>query len=100
MDKLMSKLGGGSQSKDKEAEGGSSNDKDYVDKGMYSPRYSLSLIFQSTSSGLDSIEKKFGGGRINPDDPKVRETNEKFTDAARSKLESLTGQKAPSKFSN
>ena len=47
----MSKLGGGSQSKDKEAEGGSSNDKDYVDKGMYSPRYSLSLIFQSTSSG-------------------------------------------------
>ncbi|KAB8261593.1 hypothetical protein BDV32DRAFT_121181 [Aspergillus pseudonomiae] len=82
MDKLMSKLGGGSQSKDKEGEGGSSNDKDYVDKG------------------LDSIEKKFGGGRINPDDPKVRETNEKFTDAARSKLESLTGQKAPSKFSN
>ncbi|GAB1201298.1 hypothetical protein APSETT444_010688 [Aspergillus pseudonomiae] len=62
MDKLMSKLGGGSQSKDKE-----------------------------DRLGLDSIEKKFGGGRINPDDPKVRETNEKFTDAARNKLESLTG---------
>lgn len=41
--------------------------------------------------GLDSIEKKFGGGRINPDDPKVRQTNEKFTDGARSKFESMTG---------
>lgn len=33
MDKLVSKLSGGSHSKDKE--GGSSNDKDYVDKGTY-----------------------------------------------------------------
>ncbi|OOO04890.1 hypothetical protein OAory_01112270 [Aspergillus oryzae] len=80
MDKLVSKLSGGSHSKDKE--GGSSNDKDYVDKG------------------LDSIEKKFGGGRINPDDPKVRQTNEKFTDGARSKFESMTGKHIPEKFSN
>ncbi|KAE8372324.1 hypothetical protein BDV26DRAFT_274365 [Aspergillus bertholletiae] len=83
MDKLVSKLSGGSSSSNDSKEGSSSSsDKDYVDKG------------------LDTIEKKFGGGRINPDDPKVRAANEKFTDAARNQVESMTGKKVPSKFSN
>ena len=42
-----------------------------------------------TWGGLDSIERKFGGGKIDPD--KMRDTNEKITDTAREKLEGATG---------
>jgi hypothetical protein len=41
--------------------------------------------------GLDSVEKKYGGGHINPQDTKARQTNEKITDAGRNKFESMTG---------
>lgn len=79
MDKLASKLtshkhGGGTS--------GSANNEDYVDKG------------------LDSVEKKYGHGMVNPQDPKMRQTNERFTDAARNKFESATGKHVPSKISN
>ncbi|KAJ5639105.1 uncharacterized protein N7484_006967 [Penicillium longicatenatum] len=81
MDKLSGlahKLGGGSSSH------GSSNqaagNEDYVDKA------------------LDSGEKKFGGGKVDP--AKMRSTNEKITDTAREKFESATGKKVPGKISN
>lgn len=41
--------------------------------------------------GLDSVEKKYGHGKINPQDPKTRATNEKITDGARHKFEGATG---------
>ncbi|ODM14745.1 hypothetical protein SI65_09739 [Aspergillus cristatus] len=77
MDKLSglaSKLGGKGQSSQ---QGGSSNQEDYVDKG------------------LDSVEKKFGA-----DPSKLRDTNEKITDAGRQQFESRTGKHVPEKFSN
>jgi hypothetical protein len=82
MDKLSglaSKLGGKSQSNQQGSSsgGGSNNQEDYVDKG------------------LDSIEKKFGG-----DPSKLRDTNEKITDAGRQQFESRTGKHVPEKFSN
>ncbi|MCJ1365936.1 hypothetical protein MMC16_005061 [Acarospora aff. strigata] len=48
--------------------------------------------------GLDAAEKKFGGGKINPE--QSRGMNEKVTDGARGMLEKATGKKAPEKFSN
>ncbi|KAE8349595.1 hypothetical protein BDV28DRAFT_151746 [Aspergillus coremiiformis] len=77
MDKLASKLTGGHH-------GGASgaNKEDYVDKG------------------LDSLETKYSHGKLNPHDPKVRQTNERITDSAREKFESVTGKHVPSKISN
>lgn len=43
----------------------------------------------SSSLGLDSVEQKFGGGKIDPQ--KMRSTNEKITDTARNQFESATG---------
>ncbi|BCR84564.1 uncharacterized protein ACHE_20022S [Aspergillus chevalieri] len=73
MDKLSglaSKLGGKGQSNQQggSSSGGSGNQEDYVDKG------------------LDSVEKKFGA-----DPSKLRDTNEKVTDAGRQQFESRTG---------
>ncbi|KAA6409054.1 MAG: hypothetical protein FRX48_07398 [Lasallia pustulata] len=48
--------------------------------------------------GLDFAEKKFGGGKINPE--QQRGTNEKITDGARGMFEKTTGKKVPEKFSN
>jgi hypothetical protein len=39
--------------------------------------------------GLDGVETKFGGGKVDP--AKMRSTNEKITDFAREKFESATG---------
>ncbi|PLB53528.1 hypothetical protein P170DRAFT_131759 [Aspergillus steynii IBT 23096] len=88
MDKLSglaSKLGGKHKDESKGSgeaggSGGSNDQKDYLDKG------------------LDSVERKFGGGKIDPD--KMRDTNEKITDTAREKFEGATGKKVPEKFSN
>ncbi|CAK49045.1 hypothetical protein CBS63078_6065 [Aspergillus niger] len=86
MDKLSglaSKLGGGNKSGgDAQGSGSSGNQgqEDYLDKG------------------LDSVEQKFGGGKIDPQ--KMRSTNEKITDTARNQFESATGKKVPEKFSN
>ncbi|KAB8264905.1 hypothetical protein BDV32DRAFT_144939 [Aspergillus pseudonomiae] len=77
MDKLASKLGGGH----KHGAGGVQNE-DYVDRG------------------LDSLENKYGHGKIDPHNPKVRQTNERITDSARNKFESATGKHVPSKISN
>ncbi|OOF94095.1 hypothetical protein ASPCADRAFT_6851 [Aspergillus carbonarius ITEM 5010] len=80
MDKLSglaSKLGGGNKSND---QGGGSGQEDYVDKG------------------LDSVESKYSGGKIDPQ--KMRSTNEKITDTARTKFEGATGQHVPDKISN
>ncbi|KAF7715304.1 Uncharacterized protein PECH_007284 [Penicillium ucsense] len=81
MDKLSglaSKLGGSSHS------GGQQNsnaqNEDYVDKA------------------LDSAERKYGGGHVDP--AKMRSTNEKITDTAREQFEGATGKDVPSKISN
>ena len=39
--------------------------------------------------GLDAVEKKFGGGKINPE--QSRGINEKITDGARNMFEKATG---------
>ncbi|OJJ66343.1 hypothetical protein ASPBRDRAFT_79224 [Aspergillus brasiliensis CBS 101740] len=86
MDKLSglaSKLGGsGNKGGNAQASGssGNQNQEDYLDKG------------------LDSVETKFGGGKIDPQ--KMRSTNEKITDTARTKFEGATGKNVPEKFSN
>ncbi|KAL5354960.1 hypothetical protein BJX96DRAFT_140420 [Aspergillus floccosus] len=83
MDKLSglaSKLGGGSKGESHSST--SSGGKDYLDKA------------------LDSVEQKFGGGKVDPNSNKMRQTNEKITDTAREKFESMTGKKVPEKFSN
>ncbi|KAJ5593925.1 uncharacterized protein N7459_000133 [Penicillium hispanicum] len=80
MDKLSglaSKLGGGSKDSGSSAGG---QQQDYLDKG------------------LEAVEKKFGGGKIDP--AKMRSTNEKITDGAREQFEKATGKKVPEKFSN
>jgi hypothetical protein len=41
------------------------------------------------SIGLDFVEKKFGQGKVDP--AKMRSTNEKITDGARSMFEKMTG---------
>ncbi|RAL03151.1 uncharacterized protein BO80DRAFT_423129 [Aspergillus ibericus CBS 121593] len=82
MDKLSglaNKLGGGNKSND-QGSGGSGGQEDYLDKG------------------LDSIESKYGGGKIDPQ--KMRSTNEKITDSARTRFEGATGHKVPDKISN
>lgn len=84
MDKLSgltSKLGGGSSHSHSHSHN-TTDQRDYVDKG------------------LDSLEKKFGGGKIDPNSSKMRSTNEKITDGAREKFESMTGKKVPHKISN
>ncbi|KAE8381534.1 hypothetical protein BDV26DRAFT_255351 [Aspergillus bertholletiae] len=79
MDKLASKLGGGH----KHGGGaGAGQNEDYVDKG------------------LDSLETKYGHGKVDPHNAKVRQTNERITDSARNKFESVTGKHVPSKISN
>ncbi|PYH98098.1 hypothetical protein BO71DRAFT_480643 [Aspergillus ellipticus CBS 707.79] len=89
MDKLSglaSKLGGGSSSSgsssNNQAAASGGQQEDYVDKA------------------LDSLETKFGGGKVDPHSAKMRSTNEKITDTAREKFESITGKKVPSKISN
>ncbi|PWY87414.1 hypothetical protein BO70DRAFT_193952 [Aspergillus heteromorphus CBS 117.55] len=87
MDKLSglaSKLGGsgGGSSSSSSNNAGGAQQEDYVDKG------------------LDSLESKFGGGKVDPHSAKMRSTNEKITDTAREKFESITGKKVPSKISN
>ncbi|MCJ1485602.1 hypothetical protein MMC06_005777 [Schaereria dolodes] len=48
--------------------------------------------------GVDAAEKKFGGGKIDPQ--KERGVNEKVTDQARGMFEKVTGKNVPDKFSN
>ncbi|EAW09991.1 uncharacterized protein ACLA_042130 [Aspergillus clavatus NRRL 1] len=48
--------------------------------------------------GLDALERKFGGGKVDP--VKMRATNEKITDGVRAQFEKATGYKVPEKFSN
>ncbi|KAI4124031.1 MAG: hypothetical protein LQ347_005898 [Umbilicaria vellea] len=48
--------------------------------------------------GLDFAEKKFGGGKINPE--QKRGMNEKVTDGARGMFEKATGKKVSDKISN
>ena len=52
------------------------------------PRHSLISMYL-TIIGLDAIEKKFGGGKVDPE--KQRGMNEKITDGARSAFEKATG---------
>ncbi|KAJ5459535.1 uncharacterized protein N7458_001087 [Penicillium daleae] len=85
MDKLSglaSKLGGGSSSSSssKTDSNQAAGNEDYLDKG------------------LDSAERKFGGGKVDP--AKMRSTNEKITDGAREQFEKMTGKNVPDKFSN
>ncbi|KAJ5396420.1 hypothetical protein N7509_004533 [Penicillium cosmopolitanum] len=84
MDKLSglaSKLGGGSSNKESNSgSSGSAGQEDYLDKA------------------LDSAERKFGGGKVDP--AKMRSTNEKITDGAREQFEKATGKHVPEKFSN
>ncbi|KAJ5909431.1 hypothetical protein N7504_004074 [Penicillium tannophilum] len=82
MDKLSglaSKLGGHGSSSGSNNNQAAGNE-DYLDKG------------------LDSVEKKYGGGKVDP--AKMRSTNEKITDTAREKFEGATGKNIPDKFSN
>ncbi|KAJ5153537.1 uncharacterized protein N7482_010015 [Penicillium canariense] len=82
MDKLSglaSKLGGGSKNSGSNQTAGN---EDMVDKA------------------LDSVERKFGGGKIDPSSDKIRSTNEKITDGARAQFEKATGKNVPDKFSN
>jgi len=62
------------------ATGNNAGQEDYVDKGV------------------DAAEKKFGGGKIDPQ--KERGTNEKVTDKARGMFEKATGKNVPDKISN
>ena len=108
MDKLSglaSKLSGGNKSGgDAQASGSSGNQgqEDYLDKGEYFSARALTIIscwfglsrLECNADiislvGLDSVEQKFGGGKIDPQ--KMRSTNEKITDTARNQFESATG---------
>ncbi|KAI9039373.1 uncharacterized protein KD926_009516 [Aspergillus affinis] len=84
LSELTSKVTGGSSHGSHGSHGSSAGGpkEDYVDKG------------------LDSLETKYGHGKINPQDHKTRATNEKITDGARHKFESATGINVPSKISN
>ncbi|KAL1394068.1 hypothetical protein HDK64DRAFT_334507 [Phyllosticta capitalensis] len=78
MDALKDKLSGhgsGDKTQTSNTAGGSSQNEDYLDKG------------------LDSFEKKKGL-------PVNRDTNEKITDAARGAFEKVTGKDVPDKISN
>ncbi|KAL8707702.1 MAG: hypothetical protein Q9225_007718 [Loekoesia sp. 1 TL-2023] len=73
MDKLKDLAGkatGGSSSEQKPTQGGAGQE-DYLDKG------------------LDAAEKRFGGGKIDPE--KQRGMNEKITDQGREMFERSTG---------
>jgi len=48
--------------------------------------------------GLDAVEKKFGQGKVNPE--QSRGMNEKITDGARNMFEKATGKDIPDKYSN
>ncbi|KAJ5861896.1 uncharacterized protein N7529_009206 [Penicillium soppii] len=83
MDKLSglaSKLSGNKSSSSNSGSNSAGGQEDYVDKG------------------LDSLERKFGGGKVDP--AKMRSTNEKITDTGREQFEKATGKKVPEKFSN
>ncbi|RJE21657.1 hypothetical protein PHISCL_05997 [Aspergillus sclerotialis] len=83
MDKLSglaSKLSGDKSEQSSSTQSSSNQQEDYLDKA------------------LDKAEERFGGGKIDPE--KMRDKNEKITDAAREKFESATGHKVPEKFSN
>lgn len=96
MDKLSglaSKLSGkkkgeskGSSEADGSGGGGSNDQKDYLDKGKSPPGVFRPYL---NHVGLDSVERKFGGGKVDPD--KMRDTNEKITDTAREQFEGATG---------
>ena len=67
--------------------------EDYLDKGedisLHTRPSLLTLLLANLPIGLDSAEKKFGGGKIDPQ--KQRGMNEKITDFARDKFEKATG---------
>lgn len=44
-------------------------------------------------TALDSVESKFGGGKVDPE--KMRSTNEKITDGVRDQFEKATGYGLP-----
>ena len=89
------------------AQGGAAAGKeDYVDKGSSDMSLYLSiqavpktlhppshpnhnLIPPLSSTGLASAEKKYGGGKVNPE--QARGVNEKVTDGARGMFEKATG---------
>ncbi|KAL9107689.1 MAG: hypothetical protein Q9187_008392 [Circinaria calcarea] len=58
--------------------------EDYMDKGETEVNRLTNHL-----PGLDAVEKKFGGGSVDP--AKQRGMNEKITDGARSVLEKATG---------
>jgi len=80
MDKIGGLLGGGNKGGAQQQQGAAGGQEDYGDKG------------------LDAIEKKFGGGKINPE--QARGVNEKITDGAREMFEKATGKNIPDKYSN
>ncbi|KKA21310.1 hypothetical protein T310_4686 [Rasamsonia emersonii CBS 393.64] len=76
--------------------------EDYLDKGTAQhnelpncicfKRYRITnsvLSFFYFATGLDALERKFGHGKIDP--AKMRDTNEKITDAVREGFEQWTG---------
>ncbi|KAK5789921.1 hypothetical protein VI817_007208 [Penicillium citrinum] len=79
---LASKLGGGSKKESSSGSSGSAGQEDYLDKG------------------LDALESKFGGGKVDPHSDKMRQTNEKITDGAREQFEKSTGYEAISRVSH
>jgi len=93
MDKLSglaSKLGGKSSGSgsNTNSNSGAGGQEDYVDKGELEAIY-YRLNSKLTATGLDSLERKFGGGKVDP--AKMRSTNEKITDAGREQFEKATG---------
>lgn len=94
MDKLSglaSKLGGKGDSHQQSggsSSGGSGQQEDYLDKGMFGVPGCF-IGYMLMIPGLDSAEKKFGGGKV--DTQKMRGTNEKITDTARDQFEKKTG---------
>lgn len=93
MDKLSglaSKLGGGSGSDNSGSTQSSSGQEDYLDKGeIHMDEWRGEFDELTLLQALDSVESKFGGGKIDP--AKMRSTNEKITDGAREQFEKATG---------
>ncbi len=85
MDKIGGMLGGSGGKAPQQNQGGQK--EDYLDKGMLL-LYSLAADTHE-SAGVDAVEKKFGGGKINPE--QSRGMNEKVTDSAREMFEKATG---------
>lgn len=97
MDKLSglaSKLGGGGNKESGSSSGGQQGE-DYLDKGEFEHRRQATIGIANTNAGLalDSVEQKFGGGKVDPS--KMRSTNEKITDTAREQFEKATGYGFP-----